>query len=108
MLYLFDFLAMNTPLTSYCLQDQRSGISPGFGSTINIINGGVECNTKDGRESKQARNRIEYYKQFAWYLYVHYQEEELGCATQSQFSAGDQPQHTSIVQQQVNIFHPFS
>merc|ERR1719410_281141 len=46
-------------------QDQLDGIRPGFGATINIINGGVECNTRDGRESKQAINRIEYYKQFS-------------------------------------------
>ena len=70
-------------------QDRRNGLAPGFGSTINIINGGVECNTRDGRESRQAVNRIEYYKQFAWYLYVDYEEEELGCAKQAQFSAGE-------------------
>jgi hypothetical protein len=32
--------------------------------------------------------RIEYYKQFAWYLYVDYENEELGCGKQKQFSAG--------------------
>jgi hypothetical protein len=32
--------------------------------------------------------RIEYYKQFAWYLYVDYEDEELGCGKQKQFSAG--------------------
>ena len=32
--------------------------------------------------------RIEYYKQFAWYLYVDYSNETLGCAKQKQFSAG--------------------
>jgi len=69
-------------------EDRRNGISPGFGATINIINGGLECNTKDGKESKQARNRIAYYKQFAWYLYVDYENEELGCARQQQFTAG--------------------
>ena len=75
-------------LTIEFYQDRANGISPGFGATINIINGGVECNTRDGEESKQARNRIEYYKQFAWYLYVDYEDEELGCAKQKQFSAG--------------------
>jgi len=69
-------------------EDKRNGITPGFGATINIINGGLECNTKDGRESNQAKNRIAYYKQFAWYLYVDYENEELGCAKQQQFSAG--------------------
>ena len=38
----------------------------GFGATINIINGGLECNKPDGRESPQAKNRIAYYKKFAW------------------------------------------
>jgi len=69
-------------------EDRRNGIKPGFGATINIINGGLECNKPDGRESNQAKNRIEYYKQFAWYLYVDYKDEELGCARQQQFSAG--------------------
>lgn len=68
--------------------DRENGIEPGFGATINIINGGLECNTKDGRESNQAINRIEYYKQFAWYLYVDFENEALGCAKQKQFSAG--------------------
>jgi len=69
-------------------EDRRNGIEPGFGATINIINGGLECNTKDGRESKQALNRIAYYKQFAWYLYVDIEDETLGCAKQQQFTAG--------------------
>jgi len=68
--------------------DRSNGIEPGFGATINIINGGLECNTKNGRETKQALNRIAYYKEFAWYLYVDYSNETLGCAKQKQFSAG--------------------
>ena len=46
----------------------------------------MECNTRDGRESRQALNRMEYYKQFAWYLYVDYEAEDLGCAHQGQFT----------------------
>lgn len=68
--------------------DRRNGIKPGFGATINIINGGLECNKPNGRETKQAKNRIAYYKKFAWYLYVDFENEELGCSTQEQFSAG--------------------
>ena len=41
--------------------------SQGFGTTINIINGGLECNKPNGRESPQAKNRIAYYKKFAWW-----------------------------------------
>ena len=40
--------------------DKENGIRPGFGATINIINGGLECNTKDGKESNQALNRWGY------------------------------------------------
>ena len=82
------YLANHAQCKSCLLQDKSNGIMPGFGATINIINGGVECNTRDGKESKQAANRIAYYKQFAWYLYVDYKDEELGCAKQKQFSAG--------------------
>ena len=85
----------------------------GFGTTINIINGGLECNKPNGKESPQAKNRIAYYKKFAWwemssvrlilfclrtqvplsfvllrYLYVDFENEELGCVNQKQFSAG--------------------
>ena len=66
--------------------DRRNGINPGFGATINIINGGIECNKPGGRETKQSGNRAEYYKQFAWYLYVDYEDEDLGCANQGKFS----------------------
>jgi len=68
--------------------DRRNGIVPGFGTTINIINGGLECNKPNGKESPQAKNRIAYYKKFAWYLYVDFDNEELGCVNQKQFSAG--------------------
>merc|ERR1712223_1913723 len=68
--------------------DRRNGIVPGFGTTVNIINGGLECNKPNGKESPQAKNRIAYYKKFAWYLYVDFENEELGCSNQQQFSAG--------------------
>ncbi len=42
----------------------ENGILMGFGATINIINGGLECNTKDGKESNQALNRLEW--DLAW------------------------------------------
>ena len=65
--------------------DQRNGINPGFGATINIINGGIECNKPNG-ETRQARHRAEYYKEFAWYLYADYEKEDLGCSRQGQFT----------------------
>ena len=57
--YLADFMnyPANIDFLNNFSEDRRNGIEPGFGATINIINGGLECNTKDGRESKQALNR---------------------------------------------------
>ena len=69
-------------------EDIRNGLTSGFGTTINIISGGRECGSSDGKETHQAKNRISYYKQFAWYLYVDFQDEELGCSKQKDFSKG--------------------
>ena len=43
-------------------------LEPGFGATIMIINGGIECG--HGYEKPQATNRQKYYKEFAKYLKV--------------------------------------
>jgi len=37
---------------------------PGFGMTINIINGGLECNTKEKEVSENRKERIGFYKSF--------------------------------------------
>ena len=66
-------------------EDIASGLTAGFGTTIHIISGGEDCGTRDGVETRQAQNRISYFKQFAWYLYVDYNEEELGCGGQGHF-----------------------
>ena len=44
-------------------EDKEAGIKGGFGSTINVINGGAECGGL-GEEKKQAANRGKYYKEF--------------------------------------------
>ena len=65
--------------------DNTAGIEPGFGATINVINGGLECNS--GSEKPQAVNRIEYYKQFTNYLKVPIgTTEKLGCANMGTFT----------------------
>ena len=69
-------------------EDINNGLTAGFGTTINIISGGEECSTSDGVETQQSHNRISYFKQFAWYLYVDYQDEQLGCAEQRSFVKG--------------------
>ncbi|WP_051304668.1 glycoside hydrolase family 19 protein [Chitinilyticum litopenaei] len=67
--------------------DQANGLTASFGTTINIINGGFECSK--GGETSQAQNRIYAYQNFAQELGVAVAaNEQLGCATQKQFSEG--------------------
>ena len=66
--------------------DKADGLVPGFGVTTNIINGGVECGGSS--ENAQSLNRIAYYREFANYLQVPVEENEvLGCANMKQFSS---------------------
>lgn len=67
--------------------DKANGLVPGFGVTIQIINGGVECGGAD--ENAQSINRINYYKEFAKYLKVPIPADEvLGCKNMKQFDEG--------------------
>ena len=72
-------------------------LEPGFGATIMIINGGIECG--HGYEKPQATNRQKYYKEFAKYLkvglirlkrlqcfQVNIEGEELSCAHMKSFN----------------------
>ena len=64
--------------------DKANGLVTGFGVTIQIINGGVECGGAD--EMAQSLNRIAYYKEFANYLKVPVPADEvLGCKNMKQF-----------------------
>ncbi len=64
--------------------DAAANITAGFGATINIINGGIECNS--GTDKPQATNRISYYKSMANYFAVPVPTTEaLSCATQKPF-----------------------
>ena len=49
-------------------KDQRNRLEPGFGATIMIINGGIECG--HGSEKPQALHRQAYYRKFAEYFKV--------------------------------------
>ena len=64
--------------------DLRSGLRVGFGLTTNIINGGIECGK--GTETQQARNRVDYFRNFAKFLRVEVMGE-LGCARMKSFDA---------------------
>ena len=67
--------------------DEASGIKGGFGSTINIINGGVECG--GGSENKKASNRGDYFKEFLNVFGLDpNKEKNLGCAGEKRFPDG--------------------
>ena len=67
--------------------DKANGLVPGFGVTIQIINGGVECGGPT--EIAQGENRIAYYKSEAEYLNVPIADDEvLGCKNMKQFDEG--------------------
>lgn len=67
-------------------RDLANGLTPGFGVTTQIINGGVECG--GSVEVQQSVNRISYYRNFANYLGVPIATNEvLGCKGMKQFDA---------------------
>merc|ERR1712129_331025 len=64
--------------------DLDGGLRSGFGLTTNIINGGIECGK--GFETRQARNRADYYRHFAKHLGVKGEDEgDLGCGKMKKF-----------------------
>jgi len=63
--------------------DMKNRLEPGFGATIMIINGGIECG--HGSEKPQALHRQAYYRKFAEYFKVDISNEELSCAHMKPF-----------------------
>lgn len=55
---------------------------PGFGATLNVINGGVECGT--GTDQRHTKERYDYYKYFCHYFNVS-PGENISCANQTPF-----------------------
>ena len=49
-------------------EDRRSKRTPGFGMTINIINGGIECKSNDPAIKENRGDRIGFYRRFAGLL----------------------------------------
>lgn len=62
--------------------DQAKGRLPGFGATVNIINGGLECGT--GKDEDRTLHRYQYYRYFCAFLRVS-PGEHIGCADQTPF-----------------------
>lgn len=66
---------------------KTNGLTPGFGVTIQIINGNAECG-RGGDELKQVQSRVMYYKEFANYFGIAISTDEvLGCANMKPFDA---------------------
>jgi len=66
--------------------DAAAGIRGGFGSTINIINGGIECG---GGTNSKAESRGEYYLEFLSEFGIDTaDEEDLSCASEQSFPTG--------------------
>ncbi|MEY8871192.1 glycoside hydrolase family 19 protein [Francisella philomiragia] len=66
--------------------DKANNLTPGFGVTTQIINGGVECG--GSVEVAQSMNRIDYYGNFMNYLGLNIPSTEvLGCKGMKQFDA---------------------
>ena len=60
--------------------DDAANITNGFGTTINIINGGLECNSW----SEKAKSRGVYYLKWLEFFGLD-PEDHLGCETQKSF-----------------------
>jgi hypothetical protein len=68
--------------------DLVNNMKPGFGATVYIINGGIECGG-GGAERSQVVNRIAAYKEMAQELQVTIPSDEpLGCANMRGFAEG--------------------
>jgi len=67
-------------------EDKKHSFGPNFGTTINIINGGLECG-KSAPYPKKALKRGKYYKKFLNYFKLD-EEDDLGCANQPEFPTG--------------------
>jgi chitinase len=60
-------------------EDRRLGRRPGFGMTINIINGNVECHTQAPAGRKEREDRIGHYRYYAGLLQTPV-EKDCDCA----------------------------
>jgi hypothetical protein len=62
--------------------DLQKGRVPGFGATVNVINGGVECGT--GKNLEKTNYRYKYYQYFCQYFNVS-PGENINCSNQQPF-----------------------
>ena len=65
--------------------DLTAGLRDTFGSATMVINGGLECTTKSGKEHPSSKKRMAYYKAFLGFFKLP-AEKGLGCAKMQPFS----------------------
>ena len=66
-------------------KNRKLGRRPGFGMTINIINGAVECNSHSQAVREDREDRIGFYKLFAGLLKVTV-EKDCDCSGMTPYS----------------------
>ena len=74
-------------ITGYFKPNQADldlNITDGFGAVVNVINGGIECDTDDGDEDMASYDRQTYYKQYCEAFGVS-PGDNLGCAKMGAF-----------------------
>ena len=84
--------------------DVKAGLGPFFGSATMVINGGLECNTKSGKENAGSLKRIEYYKAFLSYFDLP-EEDGLECATLKPFSTSSSSYYPQNLDKNWNYGH---
>ncbi|HEY8660466.1 MAG TPA: chitinase [Hanamia sp.] len=62
--------------------DIQKGRLPGFGATVNVINGGVECDS--GTDNQKTKYRYQYYQYFCNYFHVS-PGDNISCSHQKPF-----------------------
>ncbi len=62
--------------------DIKNGRLPGFGATVNVINGGIECGS--GKDLAKTTYRYQYYQYFCKYFQVS-PGNNISCSTQKPF-----------------------
>lgn len=62
--------------------DLQKGRRPGFGATVNVINGGVECG--QGKDMPKTVYRYKYYKYFCRYFHIN-PGDNIECSNQTPF-----------------------
>ena len=86
-------------------EEKAAGRIPGFGATIMVINGGLECGSPNDARSL---NRQKHYKQYCEMFGLQIKpEERLDCAGMGQFSASGKNSYLSVESPLIGLISSF-